>query len=68
MDFPFIYIHFSDLNALKHIIGKSVLIKHFLLPFGEGNSYNELLKNIDYTLLKKYSLSGENFAFVVEAH
>ena len=51
-DFPFIYLNFDNLEALKEIANRAVLLKHFILPFGEGATYDELINNIDYDGLK----------------
>lgn len=67
-NFPYVYISIPDPIILKEILNRSVLVVAFLESLSEGNSYEEVLKNINPSQMEPYIKEKEPFAFFVETH
>ena len=64
-NYPFVYIEIPSLEILFKIMERAILIKAFLVPLGEAETYEELIKTIDEKVLNE-SIQEETFAFNFE--
>ena len=64
---PFFEVDLPDYKAARDIVSRSVMIKYILDPISQGNSYQELVENMDKERFETMLNSKRTVKFKVEA-
>lgn len=64
---PFIEVELPDYESAQKIISRSVMIKYFLDPLSEGDSYEALIDNLDKERFTQLLTGQKRIKFKVEA-